>query len=185
MTLHSTRFLINVDQYYKMAEAGIIQPSDRVELIHGEILTMSPINSPHVGIVNRLTKLFVRNLDDNATISIQNPIRINQRTEPEPDFVIAKFRKDEYGSKKITPKDTYLVVEVASSSLEYDRRVKIPLYAKAGIPEYWIINVDKKQIEQYTKPKGGEYLEKKIIRKKGKLICSTIELIIKGADIFL
>ena len=118
MTLHSTRFLIDVDQYYKMAEAGIIQPTDRVELIHGEILTMSPINSPHIALINRLTKLFVRNLDDKATISFQNPIRINQRTEPEPDAVIAKYRKDEYENKKITPKDIYVVVEVAASSLE-------------------------------------------------------------------
>ena len=185
MTLHSIRFLIDVNQYYKMAEAGIIQPTDRVELIEGEILTMSPINSPHVGIINRLNKFLVRYLGDDASISIQNPIRINQRTEPEPDIVIAKYRKDEYGSKKITPKDIYLVVEIAASSLEYDRRVKIPLYAKSGIPEYWIINVEKKQIEQYTNPKGDEYLKKKTIRKKGKIVCTTIELTIKGTDIFL
>jgi len=185
MTLHSTRFLINVDQYYKMAEAGIIQPTDRVELIEGEILTMSPINSPHAGIINALNGELSFYLRDKAIITVQNPLRINNKTELEPDLVIAKFRKDKYSKSHPKPSDALVVIEVADSSLYFDQNVKLPIYAKAGILEYWIINAEKKQIEQYTNPKGDEYLKKKIIRKKGKIICSTIELTIKGTDIFL
>jgi len=148
MTLHLNRLTIDVEQYYKMAEVGIIRPTDRVELIEGEVLTMSPINSPHASIVNALNEESVLQLAKKATIIVQNPIRINSKTEPEPDLIIAKYRKDKYAKAHPKSSDALLVIEVADSSLQFDKTIKLPIYAKAGIPEYWIVNVEKKQIIQ-------------------------------------
>ncbi|HFC00952.1 MAG TPA: Uma2 family endonuclease [Phaeodactylibacter sp.] len=184
MTLQSQRYKITVDEYYKMAEVGILKPADRVELIEGEILTMSPINSPHMGMVNILTRFFFKEVGDNATISVQHPILLNEISEPEPDIVLAKFRLDGYSKNKITPSDIFLLVEVSDSTIAYDRETKIPLYAKANIQEYWIVNIQKKQIEQYTQPKGNKYLSKKIIKKSGTISCTTIDFSLNAGDIF-
>lgn len=184
MTLQLKRFKLTVEEYYKMAEVGILKPTDRVELIEGEIITMSPINNPHIGVVNTLNRLFGKKLIDDYTISIQNPIFINDFTEPEPDIVIAKFDKKGYSESKISPPEIYIVVEVADSTLIKDRKVKLPLYAQAMIPEYWIIDVKKQQIEQYTQPKGKKYNSKKIIKKTATLTCKSVDFKLKVADLF-
>jgi len=185
MTLRLKRFKITVEEYYKMAEVGILKPTDRVELIEGEIITMSPVNDPHIGIVNILNRLFAKKLIDDYTISIQNPIRIDALSEPEPDIVIAKFDKKGYSKSKITPAEIFILVEVSDSTLVKDRKVKLPLYAQAEIPEYWIIDVKKQQIEQYTNPKSGKYTTKKIIKKTGKLTCKSVDFKLKVADLFI
>ncbi|MEM6965267.1 MAG: Uma2 family endonuclease [Bacteroidota bacterium] len=175
MTLQLKRYKITIDEYYKMAEVGILKPEDRVELIEGEILTMSPINTPHMGMVNMLTRILYQRLIDDYTISVQNPLRINSNTLPEPDFVIAKFRKDGYSNQAITPQATFLVIEVADSSYNYDRDKKTELYASAGVAEYWIIHLNKNQLEQYTQPKNGQYQSKQILKKTKTVFCSTID----------
>ena len=185
MTLQLKRFKISVEEYYKMAEVGILKPTDRVELIEGEIIAMSPINTPHMGIVNILNRLLFKNILEDVTISIQNPLRTDQLNEPEPDLLVAKFRKDGYSKKHISPSDTMLVIEVADSSLKYDRQVKIPLYAQAKIKEYWIVNIQKEQIEQYSQPEGDKFLSKKIVRKNGTIICGSIDFALAVADIFI
>lgn len=186
MTLQLRRYKITVEEYFKMAEVGILKPTDRVELIKGEILTMSPINNSHLGLVNILTRLFFQKVGDNATISIQNPIRLlDTESAPEPDFVLAKFRKDGYKKKGIYPKDTYLIIEVADSTLKYDQKVKMPIYASANIPEYWIINLKKQQVEQYKNPKNDKYAEKKIYKVEDVIDCGTINFSLKVADLFV
>jgi Uma2 family endonuclease len=179
------RRLFTVSDYYKMAEAGILSPDDRVELIRGEILKMSPIKSPHAGIINKLVKMLIRQLDDRATITSQNPLHINKFSEPEPDIIVARFREDEYIERHPRPEDVFLLIEVADSSLSFDRNVKTPLYAQAGIPEYWFVNLNDRQIEVFRSPTEGEYQEKQIVKHTETAVCSTIDFFVPADKLFL
>ena len=138
MQIETTKKLFTVDEYYRMAEAGILGAEDRVELIDGEIIQMSAIGHRHLGCVNRANTLFIESFGRRAVVSPQNPILLSIWTEPQPDLVVLKSRKDFYASKKPEPADALLVVEVADTSLSYDRDVKLPRYAAAGVPEVWI-----------------------------------------------
>src|SRR5262245_5717770 len=113
MQIEITKKLFTVDEYYQMAKAGILGPDERVELIDGEIIQMSPIGDRHAGCVNRGTRLFVTSFGSRAVVSVQNPLQLNNYTEPEPDIVILKSRPDDYASKKVRAEDVLLVVEVA------------------------------------------------------------------------
>ncbi len=141
MQIEASKKLFNVDDYYRMAEVGILGPEDRVELIDGEIIQMSPIGTRHAGCVTRATRLFTLAFNGRAVVSTQNPLRLNNYTEPEPDIVLLKFREDDYGKKRMLPDDALLVVEVADTTLKYDRDVKLPRYAAAGVPEVWIMDL--------------------------------------------
>lgn len=157
MATEVAKRLINVDEYYKMAEVGILKPGDRVELINGEIYEMSPVSSRHGSIVKKLGKLLNSLFGDSVLIGVQDPIGIDQHNEPEPDISILKFREDFYSSAHPGPADVLMVIEVAGSSLKLDRETKKPLYASCGIPEYWIVELDAKAIEVYTYPDGKDY----------------------------
>jgi len=168
MTVHLRRQLFTVSDYYKMVETGILSADDKVELLNGEIIKMSPIKSPHSSIVEYLRDIIPVLLPETAQCRGQNPIIINDKSEPEPDLVIVKKRKDRYKKKHPSVKDIFLLIEVSDSTLEKDRSVKKEIYAKANIPEYWIINIPNQQVEVFSKPEDGIYLETKIL-KKGKL----------------
>jgi len=128
-----------VDEYYRMAEAGILSPEERVELIDGEILQLSPIGDRHQACVDRLNQLFVRRVGDAAIVRVQGPIRLDDHTEPEPDLALLRPRPDFYASGHPLPQDVLLVIEVADTSVAYDRQIKLPRYAHAGIPEVWLL----------------------------------------------
>lgn len=149
--------LFTVAEYYQMAEAGILAPEDRVELIEGEIIAMSPIGSRHAGCVNRLTQLFSEKVSGLAIVSVQNPIRLSDSTEPEPDLALLRPRADFYAQAHPQPADVLLVVEVADHSLAYDRAIKVPLYARAGIPETWVIDLDTETVFVYQQPGAPGY----------------------------
>lgn len=153
--------LFTVDEYYRMAQARILREDDRVELIEGEIVQMTPIGSHHAACVNRLQTLFVRNLDPKAIVIVQNPIQVDEFSEPQPDIVLAKPRDDFYESGHPTPTDIFWVVEVSDTSQRYDRLTKIPLYGKSGIPEAWLIDLEKKVVEIYTHPCDEGYRDVK------------------------
>jgi len=138
MRAEVTKKLFTVDDYYRMAEAGILTPEDRVELIEGEIIQMSPIGNRHAGCVNRATDLFTFVFRGKATVTVQNPVRLNKYNEPQPDLVLAKPRADYYASKHPTGEDVFLVLEVADTTLRKDRNVKLPIYARLEVPEVWI-----------------------------------------------
>lgn len=159
MTLTLTRRQFTVHDYARMRESGILTEDDRVELLDGEIYIMCPIGPLHVGLVNKLNKLLTRLVGDTGIISIQNPIRLNNYGEPQPDIAILSPRDDYYTSALATPDDVLLVIEIADSSVEYDRDQKLPRYAQANISEVWIIDVNKQVIEQYTQPIQGEYTQ--------------------------
>jgi len=150
-------WVFSVDEYHRMAEAGILSEDDRVELIEGEIIKMSPIGSHHVGCVNRLNTLLNRRVGPAAIVSVQNPIRLDEYSEPEPDLALLKPRDDFYAQSLPTAGDVLLIIEVAETSVDYDRDVKLPLYARAGIPEVWLANLPDDRVEAYSQPVNGKY----------------------------
>lgn len=130
--------LFTMDEYHRMAKAGILHERDRVELIEGEILQMSPIGDRHAVCVSRATTLFIRAFGERAVVSPGNPIKLTDRTEPQPDIVVFAPRSDFYAKKRPTTKDILFIVEVSDTTLSYDRKIKLPRYAEAVIREVWI-----------------------------------------------
>jgi Uma2 family endonuclease len=152
------RHRIDVDAYYKMAEAGILPNAHRVELIDGEIFDMPAIGSPHAAVTNRLNRHFTRAVADGLTlVSVQNPLRLDAYNEPEPDLMLLRPRADDYRDSHPGAADVLLVIEVSESSLTYDRGTKLALYAKFGVPEVWIVDLLGAAIEVYREPKAGAY----------------------------
>jgi len=163
MSLPMTKRLFTVDEFYRMAEIGIFTEDDRVELIEGEIIQMTPIGNRHLACVNRLARILITAIKNRAIVSIQNPVRLSNRTEPQPDIVVLKYRSDDYEGKKPSPEDVYFMVEVSDSSYEYDRQIKIPLCAINNIPEIWIANLDRRVIEIYRQPSPEGYRQSFIV----------------------
>ena len=148
-----------------MAEAGILSEDDRVELIEGEIVEIAPIGSRHGGHVNRLNRLFSQRAGDQAIVSVQNPVRLGEHSEPKPDLTLLKPRPDFYASSHPGPEDVLLVVEVAETSAAYDLEVKLPLYARAGIPEVWLVDLAEERVEVYRQPSPQGYQEVQRVRR--------------------
>jgi len=167
-----------------MGEAGILKPEDRVELINGEIITRSPINRKHIGLVNRLTALFIEMFGRTVVVSPQNSIRIGKHSEPEPDIAILKFREDFYFEKHPMPEDTHLLIEVADSTLKYDSSVKLSLYAEALVQEYWIVNVQSQEIQVFKNPKDKTYQTKEIYKKQQSIKLEQLDALIDVSKIF-
>lgn len=157
MITEVTKRLITVDEYYKMAEVGILKPTDRVELINGDIYEMRPIGSKHASVVNKLARTLNELFKKEAIIGVQSPISIDSNNEPEPDISILTYKDDYYAAGHPCPSDIHAIIEVSDSSISHDRSVKAPLYAASKIPIYWIIDIEKNQIEEYTKPNGTKY----------------------------
>ncbi len=165
MSVQIGRRHFNTTEYYRMAAAGVFAENDRVELIEGEIIEMNPIGSRHAACVGRLTKLLERLVGDRAIVWVQNPVQVNDNSEPLPDVALLRLREDFYAQANPQPADVFLIIEVADSSVEYDRDTKIPLYGQATIPEVWLINLPKETIEVYTQPVEGEYREIRILKR--------------------
>jgi len=157
MTLTPTRRRFTVHDYQQMGQAGVLTEDDRVELIDGEIIQMSPIGPPHTGTVARFTKRFVERFGDVALVFVQNPIRLGEHDEPQPDLALLRPRPDFYTTAHPTPADIFLVVEVADTSLEYDRRTKLPLYARHNIPEVWVVDLNANRILVSRDPTPSGY----------------------------
>lgn len=147
--------------YHRMREAEIFTPDARVELIQGEIIDMTPIGSGHAGIVNRLNSIFNQKAGSNIIVSTQNPVVLDDFSEPQPDLALLRFRKDFYTKAHPRPQDVLLIVEVADTTLQYDLEIKLPLYARAGIPEVWLLDVGGKRMDVYRRPEDGCYIEQK------------------------
>jgi Uma2 family endonuclease len=152
-----------------MSEAGILSETDRVELIEGKIVRMSPIGKYHAACVKRLNSVLNRRVGDRAIVSVQDPIRLDDYSEPEPDIALLKPRVDFYAQELPAVGDVLLIIEVADTSVEYDGNIKLPLYAKAGIPEAWLANIREDRIEAYSQPVNGVYKKIRIV-KRGEVI---------------
>lgn len=166
MAVQIARHQINLQEYERMVEAGVFEPGTRVELVRGEIVDMAPIGLQHEACVARLTRLLGKLVGDSAIVWPQNnSIRLpNSNSRPQPDLTLLRWRDDDYSGKAPMPADVILVIEVSDTSLSYDRSVKAPLYAEAGIPALWIVNLPDKLIEVYSRPMGTRYSS---IRKAG------------------
>jgi Uma2 family endonuclease len=157
MPVELRRRRFTVDEYDAMADAGILTEDDHVELIDGEIIQMAPIGSLHAACVSRLTHLLVAQGGEAVIVRVQNPVRISDLSEPEPDLAVLRRREDFYARGHPRPADTLLIIEVAHTTLGYDREIKLPLYALAGIPEVWIVDVEGGVIEVYRAPEGSGF----------------------------
>jgi Uma2 family endonuclease len=184
MVFVPTKRKLTADEYERMGECGILHEDERVELIDGEIVEMPPIGDDHIGRVISLEYWFGQRLAGRAFVSTQNPIRLSDYSEPQPDMVLLRPREDFYGTSKARPEDIVLLVEVAQSSLEYDWLVKLPRYAAAGIVEVWLVNLIDRCIEVYRDPGADGYATQTVHRRGDTLAPAAFpDLIIRVEEI--
>jgi Uma2 family endonuclease len=155
--LQARRVRFSVADFYRMGEVGLIAPGERIELIDGELVKMPPIGPGHAGCVDEFADLLRARLPASVIVRTQNPIRLHDQAEPEPDIAVVVRRPGYYRAGHPTPSDVLLVIEVADSTLAYDLGIKAPLYAAAGIAEYWIVNLTGQQVIVFREPKDGQY----------------------------
>jgi Uma2 family endonuclease len=174
MSAQLEKWHFNVDQYYRLAEVGVLKPDDRVELIEGEIVKMSPIGSPHAACVAKCINVFTKGRNLVVTLWVQNPVRLSDFSEPVPDVALLKPRDDFYAEHLPTSEDVLLIIEVSDSTILSDRNVKVPLYARAGIPEAWLVNLPKKMIEVYYDVVESRYRKCLKVKRGEVLISPTV-----------
>jgi Uma2 family endonuclease len=165
MATEIAKRLFTVYDYHKMVDAGILHEDDRVELIRGEIIKMSPIHPPHNGTIHRANRSLVRLVGDRAIVGVQGSIRLDEWDEPQPDLYLLKPKEDFYTSRHAGPADILLIIEVADSSLHYDSTIKMQLYAETGVPEYWISNLQDDCVILYSDAAGGTYRDVRTVRR--------------------
>lgn len=158
MPVEITRRRFTADDYQRMGRVGILSEDDRVELIAGEIVAMTPIGPRHNAAVNRATRAMMAAVGDKAIVQVQGSVRLDLYHEPQPDLVLLRPQADDYASRLPGPKDILLIVEVADSSSDYDRNVKSRVYAEAGIGEYWLADLAENAVFVYSGPQGGAYV---------------------------
>jgi Uma2 family endonuclease len=151
-TVRINKRFFNIDEFHKMLSVGIFSEDDRLELIEGEIIEMTPISSRHAYYVDKITRIFFQKLSDKVGIRIQNPIKLGKYSEPQPDIALVKLPLEKYQFQHPEPEDIYLVIEVSDTSYDYDKNIKIPLYGKYGIKESWLIDINKNRIEVFRNP---------------------------------
>jgi Uma2 family endonuclease len=169
MALQLVRRRFTVDEYYQMAEAGILHEDDRVELIEGEIVEMTPIGPGHASSVDDLAALLVLRIGNAAIVKIQNPVHLDDYNEPQPDIMLVRPRRDRYRRSHPQPADVLLVVEVGATSAAFDRRVKLPLYARFGIPEVWLVDLARATVRAYRDPTPTGYRTARTYRRGERL----------------
>ncbi|MGH7321515.1 MAG: Uma2 family endonuclease [Candidatus Rokuibacteriota bacterium] len=182
MAVDIQRRRFTVEEYHRLGVAGIFTEDDRVELIDGEIIQMTPIGSPHAACVDRLTRLFVLAAGQRASVRVQSPISLGSHSESQPDLTLLRPRADFYASAHPGPADIWLIVEVADTSLRFDRTVKIPLYARAAIPEVWLVDLAGACVELYRRPSAGRYEDVQRATRGEHLTCQAFPDVSAGVD---
>ncbi|MCC6474448.1 MAG: Uma2 family endonuclease [Burkholderiales bacterium] len=152
-----TRRKLSADEFERLGRAGILGEDARVELIEGEMIEMAPIGSRHAFVVNSLSMHFARTVGTSALVSTQNPLRLAEDTEPQPDLMLLQPRPDRYRDALPRPQDVLLLIEVANTTLAYDRGIKLPLYATHGVREVWLLDLDATRVEIHLAPAGAAY----------------------------
>ena len=185
MALDVARRRFTSTEYARMAEAGVLGEDDRLELIEGEIFELAPIGFGHAACVRRLTSLFSRLLGEDVQVSVQNPIDLDEHTQPQPDVVLLRPRDDFYSSSHPTAADILLLIEVAETSGEYDRQIKMPVYAQHGIHEVWLVDLRQRRVIVHRDPSAGTYRTAHIFQSSDALTSSTFPyLVFNLTDIF-
>ncbi|MEW6730556.1 MAG: Uma2 family endonuclease [Acidobacteriota bacterium] len=178
------RYLFSVDEYHRMIDAGIFHEDDHIELIDGEIIQMAAIKSRHAATVERIRRLLDSKLPSSMLTRAQNPITLDDSSEPEPDVVVVRYREDDYCNTHPSPTDIILVIEVADTSLSFDRTVKIPKYALSSIQECWLINIQNDQVEVYKNPINGKYLDIITHALDQSITSTSLRITLEVSDIF-
>jgi Uma2 family endonuclease len=182
MTAQMSRHQFTVAAYAQMWRSGIFREDDRVELLDGEVRTMSPIGPLHAAIVKRLNTILSKLIPATAIVSIQDPIHLSDYTEPQPDVALLHYRADFYAQGHPVADDILMVIEVADSSIEYDRDEKLPRYAQAHIAEVWIIDLNQLTIEQYSQPRNGKYLVKRLLERGDTITSHVLPTLVLAVD---
>lgn len=169
-----------VEEYYRMAETGILAPDERVELLEGEIIPMAPIGPRHALCVNKLAKYVIKSLDDSIFVNVQNPVRVSNMGAPQPD--VSLHWEADYSTRLPSNTDTLLAIEVSDTTLDRDRTIKQKTYANAKIPEFWIVNLPEDVIEVYRTPAGDEYQTVQIVARKESLSPLLLPNVVLSAD---
>jgi Uma2 family endonuclease len=155
-----TRAKLTTEQFHRMGDAGILPPEDRIELIDGDLIEMAPIGSQHAWTVIEINRIISKLVGDSAVIAVQSPIKLSKYDEPQPDIMLLRLKVEGYRNALPVADDALLIIEVSDSSLDYDRNKKLPLYARHGVEETWIVNVAEKRLEVYRDPFGETYRSK-------------------------
>ena len=184
-TAPMTTYRFSVADYYKMAEAGILHEDDRVELIEGEVIAMTPVGNRHMACVNKLNWLLSDVAGTRAIVSVQNPVRLDDFNEPEPDLALLAFRPDFYAERHPRPADVLLTIEVADSSLNYDRETKLPLYARSGVQEVWLVDLQHDAITVYRQPTQEGYQTEQRYQPGDSLEVSVLNISLCVDDVLL
>ena len=173
-----------ITAFHQLAEVGIFTEDDRIELIDGELIRMAPIGDEHAGQVNWLSNHLAYRLHQQVIVATQNPITLGDHSNPQPDITLLRWRDDFYRGKSPMPEDVLLIIEIADTSVRYDREVKVPLYAQYYIPEVWLIDLQQRQVEVYRQPDNSVYHE--VSHHQGGHITSSVvlEATIDLADLF-
>jgi Uma2 family endonuclease len=158
-----TEHRFNVRAYYRMAESGVFPPDARVELLNGKVVDRSPIGPAHGGTVKQLSRLFNLLARGRWLVSTQDPVRLDDHSEPEPDVALLKTADDHYKTRHPGPDEVYLLIEVSDSTLDYDREEKLPAYGRAGVAEVWIVNLNAATLEVYREPHFTGYAVKTVL----------------------
>lgn len=161
--MHVSQRRWSVEDYHRMIATGILGKSDRVELIDGYILEMVPQEPPHASTTSSFGNEFVLIFAGKAWVRQQLPLVINPNSEPEPDIAVVRIDQNRYRDRHPTPQDVYLLIEVANSTLKFDRQQKAQLYAQVNIPEYWIVDVKKRELWIMRNPQGSEYQSQTVL----------------------
>jgi len=154
----------SVEDYYRMAEFGVLRPGARLELLDGQIIDMSPIGPAHAAVGKRLNECFSRLAQGRWLMAVQDPLRLDDHSEPEADLMLLKRAPDFYASRHPLPEEVFLLIEVADATLEFDRDEKLPVYGRAGIAEVWIVNLADATVEVYREPHFAGYASRVILR---------------------
>lgn len=176
------RYPITTDLYHQMIEKGILTKDDKIELLEGELIKMSAVGPRHAACVERLSEYLKDELGRTISLRHQNPVELSDYSEPEPDIAVIKRREDYYLHAHPQPSDVLLLIEVADSTLRKDRGIKLGAYAKAGIIEYWIVNLVDDLIEVYTNPMGNTYQNVRLVRRDEMLSLQVLPAIFLKAD---
>jgi Uma2 family endonuclease len=163
----ATRHRLTVTDYDRMGVVGILGREDRVELIDGAIIDMTPIGSRHASVVARLCQMLGPVAGHRAILWTQNPVVMGEYSEPQPDIAVLEAREDFYAAQHPRAADVLLVVEISDTSLRYDREVKLPLYARHGVPEVWLVDIEARALNRFWSPVAGGYLEQEAVSNLG------------------
>ena len=182
MSVQLQRWVFTADEFNRLTDAGILSEDDRVELIEGELIRMSPIGKRHGACVKRINKIASRQVGEHAIVSVQDPILLDDYSEPQPDIALLEPRDDFYEQTVPPASSVFLIIEVADTSFSYDKNVKLPLYAKAGIPEVWIDDLIGDKVETYSNPVNGKYQTSRVVRRGESLSPEKLPMIVFTAD---